>query len=458
MSWLSESWLGQAWEAVTDAGESIGEWAYDKWRDFKDSGGVGGSASNSIKLENVENAFFEGSKIDVVRDYKWHTGMVTDMPSQHIPRIILREYELANSNLWASITHTCAFSKVWGDNPYAALYTCRSTKHTFIYPYLTEDVWDAKMNWEEVEAGGNESPNDKGGSLLGAVKGAVGWIGKKIFGGINDVVNQFGNTAPAKFENTRQEWGGNEIADVTTKVYLINTNATPYAWVKNYRLIQYLIVVCLHDQMNTTKAVPPPIYTMYIPGMRYSPACVISSLKIRQIGSVMPYDILRHESKCMTQSKEAPSPILGASDFTPEGDTLYIPDAWEIEIGFKDLVVQSRQTHLYGMNTRRRDFQAITPPGTSTPIDPCVYSQTLRTGYEIGSVAGNALTHGMQSGAVYGSNQYILDANGNVIRDRDVALLTFDDTNRMFAVNKNDPPRFAVNTADPMFADDDEGF
>lgn len=452
------SWLSDGWDWLGRQGAAIGDWAYGKWRDFKDYGGMGGSASNSIKLENVEDAFFGIPTIDVVRDYKWHTGMVTDMPSQHIPRIILREYELANSNLQAGITATCAYSRLWGDNPYASLYTCKSTKHTFIYPYLTEDVWDASMKWEEVEAGGNESPNDKDGSLLGMVNSLVGGF-KKMVGAVNDTANQLMNTAPAKFENTRRMWAGNDVVDVKTKFYLINTNATPYAWVKNYRLIQYLIVVCLHDQMNTTKAVPPPLYTMYIPGMRYSPACVISSLKIRQIGSVMPYDILAHESKTMTETKKVNGPILGNNDFSPEGNTLYIPDAWEIEIGFKDLVLQSRQTHLYGMNTRRREFQAITPEGSSDPIDPCVYTQIQRTGIanDGKSPFNNAIHHQMQSGAVYGSNQYAMDEQGNIIPGKDISVTTFEDTNRLIAIDK-DPPRLANTKNDRTMPDADEDF
>lgn len=434
------SWLSDAWDGVTD-------YLGNKWEDLKYLGGEiwRGSSDNTIKLESVENAFF-GSKsiIDVVRDYKWHTGMATDMPPQHIPRIILREYELANSELWAAFTAT-GVSRTLGSNPYQNLYTCNPTHRTFIYPYLTEDVWETKITWNEVEAGGNENPNNKDGAVLGALKSVVGGV-SSLIGGIFDTANQLTNSAPATFENGRMLWEGATVTDITTKFYIINTNATPYTWHENYKLCQYLIVSCLHDQMNTTKATPPPIYTMYIPGMRYSPACVISSLKIRQIGSVMPWRVLCKHSEAMTTQKEPRLPLLGRQDFKPEHDTIYIPDAWEIEIGFQDLVKPSRQTHLYGMSpVRRKDFQAITPPGSPRPIDPCVYSDM----YEVTGMMdmSNIGLHKAQSGATYGSNAYKLDDEGKIIRGYDISELTFKDTNTLTGVDKPQiPPQRITRT------------
>lgn len=336
-----------------------------------------GSAGNSIKLKDVAAAYKFPGIVDIVRDYKWHTGVEVDMPVSHIPRIILREYELANSALYAQATRKLSLGKLIGDNPYAAMYTCTATGHTYILPYLTDTVWSVDETWEPVDAGGNSGKDNGAGGLVGAIGGVINFFGSAV-GAISDTVNQVTNAAPAKVENNGMQWTTNESEDVTTKFYLINTNATPQTWIKNYNFCQYLIVSCLHDQMNTTKAVPPPIYTMYIPGMRYSPACAISKLSIKQIGSVMTYSALGAAG-----GTGAPSPGTGA--FNPENDVIYIPDAWEIEISFCDLVMPSRQTHLYGMNpARRKDFQAITPAGSNAPLDTCVYTdrELLSTGKE----------------------------------------------------------------------------
>jgi hypothetical protein len=188
-------------------------------------------------------------------------------------------------------------------------------------------------------------------------------------------------------ENNGYQWVGNDVTDIETKFYIINANESPNAWVRNYRLCQYFIASTLHDQLNTTKAVPPPIYTLYIPGTHYSPASTISKLSIKQIGSVMPSLALIHASE---EKKTIPG-----TPFSPEGGQFYIPDAWEITIGFMDLVLPSRQTHFYGMNSNRIEFQAITPPGSGDPLDVNPYvSNELPTAY---AAEGNSDVYGERS-------------------------------------------------------------
>ena len=324
----------------------------------------------SIPLKDYEAAVGITGVVDVIRDYKWHTGLNTDMPVNHMPRIILHEFELANSALWAQANRIASFEKTFGDNPYASMYACKKTGLQLILPYLSDFVWKTSISWEPVEVGGNSS-SDSDGGILGSI-GSIFKTATDFIDKINHVANQLGNSAPAEVQNAGFEWQQGEVQDIQTKFYLINTNSTPKEWIKNYRMCQYLITSCLHDQMNTTKATPPPIYTMYIPGMRYAPATVISELEIKQIGSVMPYKVMKEQAKMGGMEAPEPSPPLNPK-YEPSDEHLYIPDAWEITISFKDLVMASRQTHLFGMNPNRYNVQALTTAGGTDSLDEAEY-------------------------------------------------------------------------------------
>lgn len=341
-----------------------------------------------IPLKEYESAVFSdvGSQINIVRDYKWHTGLATDMPPSHVPRLILREFEIANSNLWSGLTRSGV--QLVHDNPYAGMYVAEPTGYRFILPYLSDFTWKSETEWGPVEAGGNG--DEKKGNVLQNLQSAITGIADKII--------QFGhgarelfNSSTAYVENTAERWKITNVTPVSTKFSLINTNSNPESWMKNYRFCQYLKAACLHDQRNTTKASPPPIYTLLVPGIIYSPACYISGLEIKQKGSVMPMNVLLRFADGATPALKPP--------YEPETyQEIYIPDSWEIQIDFKWLVVPSRQTQIYGMNSKRWKVPAITDAAGRKPMD-LRYGAYTQAG-ELGRAgATNAGVYGIQSKA-----------------------------------------------------------
>lgn len=340
-----------------------------------------------IPLQKYEKAIF-GDKINIniVKDYKWHTGLATDMPPPHVPRLILHEFEIANSNLWSGLERSGVM--LIRDNPYAGMYVGEATSRRFILPYLSDFTWKASVEWGPVEAGGNG--DEKKGNAIQRKIDAVKDAAKKVIQ-FGQGVSELTNSSTAFVENTARRWKGTDVQAVSTKFSLINTNSNPESWMKNYRFCQYLKAACLHDQRNTTKASPPPIYTLLIPGMIYSPACFISGLEIKQKGSVMPLNVL------LKLTDDAP-PKLNPPYEPQSYQEIYIPDSWEIKIDFSWLVLPSRQTQIYGMNYMRWEVPAITNAYGDMAMDKMYGSYLL--GEEFGMQgADNAALYETQSNA-----------------------------------------------------------
>jgi hypothetical protein len=113
---------------------------------------------------------------------------------------------------------------------------------------------------------------------------------------------------------------------------LINTNASVgdgksiATNVKNNRLfLESFISDNLHGQNGVLSIVPPLIYEIYIPGVRWSPAAYVSSLSVKNKGS------LNEKSR----------------GIIPGEPIHYIfPDAWEIAVRITELIKESKT--LYG--------------------------------------------------------------------------------------------------------------
>lgn len=343
-----------------------------------------------IPLKDYENVIFGGKmNINIVKDYKWHTGLATDMPPPHVPRMLLHEFEISNSNLYSGLLRSG--SMMIHDNPYAGMYVGEATGRRFILPYLSDFTWEASVAWEPVEAGGDG--NGKGNQKGNVLQKAKDWIADKTNKAVQlgAGVRELFDTATAFVENTAERWHKTDVKAVETKFSLINTNSEPESWIKNYRFCQYLRAACLHDQRNVTKASPPPIYTMLIPGMIYSPACYMSELKIKQVGSVMPLSVL---ARLSNGAIPALNPV-----YEPNYKQIYIPDSWEITMGFSWLVMPSRQTQIYGINNMRYEIPAITNPLGDESRDLAGYGFYL-IGEEFGQqAADNAGLYETQSNA-----------------------------------------------------------
>lgn len=315
-------------------------------------------ADITIPLKELEAALEITPMLNIVRDYKWHTGLETDAPSSHVPRMLLREFEIANNSTFTGIKRTAAFllSSVYGNNPYGGMYVCKATGLKIVLPYFNESVWKASVEWEDVDMGG-ENNKDKGG-----IEKGLKWIsnvlqkGKARFDKVTQdlgQLNPFTETSNAIILNTQKAWKQGDAEGITTKFYLINTNSSRKSWYRNYNVCRYLKTICLHDQITATKASQPPIYEVFIPGYRYLPAAAITNVTIKQIGSVIPYHAIEGRD-------DGDAPTFSGGKFALESQEFYIPDAWEIELTVTPLVMASRQTEIIGLNEMRTEIAAIT--------------------------------------------------------------------------------------------------
>jgi len=88
---------------------------------------------------------------------------------------------------------------------------------------------------------------------------------------------------------------------------------------KNKQFLEAFIKQNLHVQQNTLTITPPCLYEAYVPGVRWSPVCVVSNLSVTNKGTL---------------------------NRMPEFGNYIIPDAWEVRIQFRELINESRD--IYG--------------------------------------------------------------------------------------------------------------
>lgn len=205
---------------------------------------------------------------DVTMDYNW-TINGKQARGKNIPYMKLTQYQmdgnllLSNLNYWVKqITEPSD-----NNNPYNALYKARPTGITFKFPWLKDYNHTIGQNWGEYK--GLEST-------------AAGDILTKVA--------MYATNTPGIAVNTPKVWSGPNGVTVPYDIILFNTGEPTEIDKnidKNKKLINRLIMSTLHDQTNAILALPPALYEMQIPGVRVSPACIISSLDITNIGTLV---------------------------------------------------------------------------------------------------------------------------------------------------------------------------
>lgn len=129
-----------------------------------------------------------------------------------------------------------------------------------------------------------------------------------VLGNISKVLGM----APGTYINQPRVWSGSQDATYMVKFLLFNTLAV--ADIKrNAILKRRLQMSTLHDQQSVIMASPPALFEVEIPGVRYSPAAVISNLAVNNVGQINYIDGVN------------------------------VPDAYEIQITITELITESRQ-------------------------------------------------------------------------------------------------------------------
>lgn len=261
---------------------------------------------------------------DIVKDYKWslNNGNLNALSESqsatqknNVPIIELIEYEQDVAGLYAQLSYWYRVASnrnnsATGRDVYKGLYSANPTDTKFILPYYEDYHHLITQRWAKNKGLFSFSTLDKGMKALSMVKQALGAAGTYV--------------------NQPQVWEGISEASYTISFYLYNTdeiNVESYKngisnsdYVKNKMFIDRLIMSTLHSQETSIEILPPALFEVNVPGIRYSPAAVINSLIVTNIGQINAL------------------PIEG-------GSNINVPDAYQISIGISELISESRQIY-----------------------------------------------------------------------------------------------------------------
>lgn len=291
---------------------------------------------NNSPIKDIKGTEPKFNPINVLKDYDW-----TNTPSKArggdedyiVPYIKLEEYEITMSSLLMGIIYMSRVGLIGiedagnlvnqyadgdleeakktleatrnevsfnEDRPYEGLYHGKPTGTTFKFPYLEE------FNFQAINAWGSE------GGAVQRVMGVVGQIIESTRKVIN-IMEPGTHVELPKFYQPSD--GGNTY---TFSFPLLNT-LHPDQIQKNWDLCHTLVNINLPYKRSTSLLNPPSLFVVEIPGIRYSPASSMQSVKIRNMGNSRILEI--------------------------DGQKRVIPDAYIVEIEMKDLMMNTKNIY-----------------------------------------------------------------------------------------------------------------
>jgi len=212
------------------------------------------------------------------------------------PYIELVEYELKTSNVVGLTNYFFEhIGKKDAKDLYKGLYVGRPTGYVYILPYLTDEHHTMQQNWQSIN-----------GTGVSVVDFAVNTVV-----GIQKVVT------PAAGIIFPKTYSGAAEQSVNITFDLVNTTETDInATVRNKGFLERLINSSLHNVKDAVAAVIPPcMYEVYIPGVKWIPVAVVQGLRIENKGTMNNWD------------------------------SYIIPDAWGVTIQLRELINESRNLY-----------------------------------------------------------------------------------------------------------------
>ena len=258
---------------------------------------------STIMLTDLKtDATFHSEDFNVADKYSWTLTDPRYRAKNGVPYIELVEYEQDLSTLYAQLYYWYGqvkdFSQLTNSvNPYADLYHALPTGVTFRLPYFDDYDHMISQTWEKTKGLMN---NPIASKTLNLASNAA-----KLF-----------KLAPGTSVNQPQVWSGAGNADYSIDFMLFNT-LSPDDIKRNLIFKRRIQMSTLHDQRTALLASPPAIFTVKIPGVRYSPAAVIAQLSVTNVGQINMIPV--------------------------NGVTMAIPDAWAFNIRITELIPESRQ-------------------------------------------------------------------------------------------------------------------
>jgi len=227
--------------------------------------------------------------------------------------------------------------------PYQNLYITEPTGWQFILPYF-ENLNNSQQN---------AFAEDSGQSTLGILK-----MGAEALGKVSDITAALRAPTQVTFvEKTKFYSYGTEGDEISVQFPLINTGSATFEdVVKNWEFLFLLLYNNKPSRKNVSVVDPPVIYTAEIPGVKFFPFCYISSILIEfqgsrrelsfsldTIDSLNVDKLADNQNSQLRLDKGNNNLVRGFSNNTTlRNITTVIPDAYQVKIGLKSLVPDSK--------------------------------------------------------------------------------------------------------------------
>ena len=276
---------------------------------------------------------------DVYRNYKWSMNDQVYTPYRNeVPIITMTEYGVESSRAMSQFREE--FSKVkkltneaigfdikdLGNRGYSQLYHTTEQLNLYKFPFFSTYNHRIANNWGDAIS-----------MFVTADKIEMG------ISNVSSIVNGYGSVL------RRKEWDSTQEAAYTFNFTLYNTYGEEEI-IKNYNLIRTLITNNLTQRTGLYTLISPVIYTVDIPGVRYSPASCIQNLKIDNIGQINRKKINIGQKHFFAERGDSNNSVIR---------DVHIPDAWNIEITLLDLLPETANMFNAGIENEQSKVSVV---------------------------------------------------------------------------------------------------
>jgi hypothetical protein len=269
---------------------------------------------------------------DVVRNYRWtltNTEKGTSDSYDEVPYVNIQEYEIDESVIklqWDFYTTKITEGEATDTDvlkPYNALFPRDNKASKYRFPYFSDVSYDVNSTpWASLDTIEQASKFTEGtvGFLFG--QGAADAASAAMNAAGNAAVATLGALYPKVGIMDRPKlWQSHDYRTITIKFPLFNIVAEA-DWKKNRDLIRQIISNSLFRKRDFITGIPPVFYEIEIPGVHYSHAASLNNIVINNRGNI---------HRLQDGNKAAN----------------LIPDAYEVNLTFVDLVMPSRNLYQY---------------------------------------------------------------------------------------------------------------
>lgn len=281
---------------------------------------VGGSAG----LADVFKPDGDGL-VNVVRDYQW--TLTPSTARQEVPTITIEEFEVNETTIKRQLLfYTTGIRSFLGSedilNPYEQLFPYdQPTGFTYVLPYFSETSLEVSTpQWASLDTlESAKTGAEKAGGIFGAEELVKGTI--EFASGVAGAALALSYPKVGIMDRPKL-WQSHDFRSYSVKFPLFNTvqnsqSRTP-EWVRNRELCWLLVNQNLYNKRDFITGIPPVFYIVNIPGQHYSPASCVTNITIYNRGNI----------------RQLTEPGTG--------NPCNVPDVYEVNITFTDLVIPSK--------------------------------------------------------------------------------------------------------------------